>query len=81
MRSAEKRAHNITGLESLGLFKNYVAFEDPTALDAGALGREEWVEGRVAVAAPLPALRVVGKLDRLDRETQTLVDYKTGEAA
>eukprot|EP00629_Pelagomonadales_sp_RCC1024_P017529 CAMPEP_0119292270 /NCGR_PEP_ID=MMETSP1329-20130426/43829_1 /TAXON_ID=114041 /ORGANISM="Genus nov. species nov., Strain RCC1024" /LENGTH=340 /DNA_ID=CAMNT_0007293105 /DNA_START=84 /DNA_END=1103 /DNA_ORIENTATION=+ len=69
------------GLESLRLFRNYVGFEDPTAIDAGATGREEWVEGTVDVPAPLPKLRVVGKLDRLDRESNTVVDYKTGAAA
>ena len=46
----------------------HVGFEDPTAIDARATGREEWVEGTVDVPAPLPRLRVVGKLNEAYNE-------------
>ncbi len=70
------------GTESLGLLENYLRFETPD--DETLVEREAWLEATAKVPSSLPPLKVVGKVDRVDREDDgslRVVDYKTGQAA
>ena len=72
------------GLQCLHLLDNYLLEEDPAALPSGEpLVTEAWLSAELAPASSdVPALKVVGKVDRLVRVDGGLVivDYKTGKA-
>ena len=72
------------GLECLHLLDNYLRAEDPAALPGGEpVAIEAWLSAEIAGSGgELPPLKVVGKVDRIDREAGgvAIVDYKTGRA-
>lgn len=74
------------GLECLRLLDNWLAAEDPAAMPHGEpLAHEAWMRAQLPTepASGLPALELVGKVDRLDGLPGggvAIVDYKTGKA-
>lgn len=79
---ADIESEKTWGEESMKLMENYLNFETPD--DETLVERESWLEAMAQVPDSLPPLKVVGKLDRLDREDDgslRVIDYKTGQAA